>query len=116
SAFAIGTTRVTCTASDAAGNMTTAGFSVIVKDVTAPIVAKPAELIVEATSAAGAAATFPLPAATDAVGVTSVSCSPSSGSGFPIGTTIVSCRAADAATNVGSSSFTVLVRDTVPPA
>ncbi len=115
SVFPVGTTRVTCTASDAAGNTATASFNVIVRDVTAPVVAKPGDMIVEATSAAGASVTFPLPAATDAVGVTSVSCSPSSGSAFPIGTTTVTCRAADAANNVGFSSFTVLVRDTIAP-
>ena len=81
----------------------------LVKDVTAPAIAAPPGIVVEATSAAGAAVTFAIPAATDAVGVTSVSCTPSSASIFPIGTTTVMCRASDAANNTATSSFSVLV-------
>jgi hypothetical protein len=83
--------------------------------VTAPAIATPAGIVAEATSAAGAAVTFALPSATDAVGVTSVSCTPSSGSIFRGGSTSVSCRASDAASNTASSSFSVLVRDTTAP-
>jgi hypothetical protein len=83
--------------------------------VTAPAIATSAGIVVEATSAAGAAVTFATPSATDAVGVTSVSCTPSSGSTFPIGTTTVMCRASDAASNTASSTFSVLVRDTTAP-
>jgi hypothetical protein len=115
SVFPVGTTLVTCTAADAAGNTASGSFNVIVKDVTAPAVAKPVDMTAEATSAAGAAVTFSLPTATDAIGVTSVSCSPTSGSTFALGTTVVTCRAADAANNVGTSTFSVLVRDTTPP-
>jgi hypothetical protein len=106
---------VTCTASDAAGNVSTVTFNVIVKDVTAPIVAKPLDVIAEATGPAGAAVAFALPTATDAIGVVSVSCSPSSGSTFAIGSTVVTCSAADAANNVGTATFSVLVRDTIAP-
>jgi hypothetical protein len=115
SVFPVGTTPVTCTASDAAGNTATGSFNVVVKDVTAPVVAKPDDKVVEATSAAGAAVTFSLPNATDAVGVKSVSCAPASGTTFALGTTTVTCQATDAANNVGSSSFTILVRDTPAP-
>ena len=110
SLFPVGTTQVTCTASDAAGNTASASFSVIVKDVTAPVVQKPSDIVAEATAAAGAAVTFSLPAASDAVGVTSVSCSPVSGATFAIGSTVVTCRATDAAANV-VATFSVLVRE-----
>jgi hypothetical protein len=90
-------------------------FKVIVNDVTAPIVTKPADVVAEATSALGAAVSFPLPTATDAVGIASESCAPSSGSVFPLGTTVVGCTARDAAGNSGSTSFSVLVRDTTAP-
>ena len=113
--FAAGSTTVSCNAKDAAGNSTTATFKVIVRDVAAPVIATPPNVIAEATSAAGAAVTFALPSATDTVGVTSVRCTPSSGSTFPIGTTTVSCVASDAAGNSASSSFSVLVRDTTAP-
>ena len=115
SSFPVGSTTVTCTATDAAGNTATATFNVLVKDVTGPILTKPADLVAEATGAAGAAVTFPLPAATDAVGVASESCSPGSGSVFPLGATVVSCVGADAAGNVGSTSFSITVRDTTAP-
>jgi hypothetical protein len=113
--FPVGSTPVTCTASDAAGNVSTVTFNVIVKDVTAPIVAKPLDVIAEATGPTGAAVAFALPTATDAIGVVSVSCSPSSGSTFAIGSTVVTCSAADAANNVGTATFSVLVRDTIAP-
>jgi hypothetical protein len=115
SLFPVGSTQVRCTASDAAGNTATTTFNVIVKDVTPPVVVKPSDITAEATAATGATVTFPLPAATDAVGVTSVTCSPASGSTFAIGSTAVLCRASDAAGNLGTTSFSVLVRDTIAP-
>ena len=46
----------------------------------------------------------------DNVGVTSgPTCSPSSGSNFPIGSTTVTCTATDAAGNVGTGGYTVTV-------
>ena len=113
--FPVGSTTVRCTASDAAGNISTATFNVIVKDVTPPVVAKPADVVAEATGPGGAIVTFPLPAATDAVGVVAVSCVPSSGSTFAPGSTIVTCSATDAANNAGTTTFSVLVRDTIAP-
>ena len=113
--FAVGSTTVNCTAQDAAGNVGTASFKVNVRDVTAPTIATLTNLTAEATSAAGATITFAPPSASDAVGVTSVACSPASGSTFPLGSTLVACSAFDAANNTASSSFSVLVRDTTAP-
>jgi hypothetical protein len=49
--------------------------------------------------------------ATDVVdGSVAVSCTPASGSTFPIGTTTVNCSATDAAGNTAEGSFTVNVR------
>jgi hypothetical protein len=114
--FPVGSTSVTCTASDAAGNVSTVTFTVVVKDITPPVVATPADIVTEATGPTGATVTFALPSASDAVGVTSVSCSPASASIFAVGSTVVTCRAADAANNVGIATFSVLVRDTIAPA
>jgi HYR domain len=50
-----------------------------------------------------------MPTATDAVGVTSLVCSPSSGSTLPLGTTTVTCTAKDAANNTSTKVFTVTV-------
>ena len=56
--FALGTTTVTCSATDAAGNTGTNTFTVEVQDVTKPIVTVPADQTVEATGANGATVTY----------------------------------------------------------
>jgi hypothetical protein len=115
SLFPLGATVVTVTASDAAGNTATATFTVTVQDTTAPILHLPANIIMEATSADGAVASFSA-TATDLVdGAITVSCSPASGSTFGLGTTSVVCTATDAHGNTASGSFTVTVQDTTPP-
>ena len=45
----------------------------------------------------------------DNVAIASSSCVPASGSTFPVGTTTVTCAAADAAGNVGTAMFDVTV-------
>jgi len=116
STFALGDTTVTCTATDGAGNSGTTSFVVHVVDTTAPELTVPADIVAEATSASGAVVTFTA-TATDAVDPSpSVSCSPASGDTFPIGETLVTCTATDAAGNVSAAkTFTVTVQDTTPP-
>jgi hypothetical protein len=116
STFPLGTTPVGLAASDRAGNTASASFTVTVRDTIAPVVSVPSNITAEATSAAGAAVGYPAPTATDAVGVTSISSSPASGSTFALGTTTVNVSARDAANNIGTGSFTVTVRDTTAPA
>src|SRR5207247_10076880 len=70
---------------------------------------------VQATSAPGAVFTFEA-TATDLVdGAVSVSCTPASGSTFPIGATTVTCTATDVRGNGSTASFTVTVADTTAP-
>src|SRR6185295_17517301 len=115
STFAFGPTTVSCTATDAHGNHSTASFTVTVHDTTGPVVTVPANATVEATSAAGAAYTF-VASATDALdGALATTCVPASGSAFPFGATTVSCTATDAHGNHSSASFTVTVLDTHAP-
>lgn len=115
-AFALGTTTVTCSATDTAGNTGTNTFTVEVQDVTKPIVTVPADMTVEATGPNGASVTYDEVTAHDDVdGAVDVSCSKASGTTFPLGTTTVTCTATDAAHNVGDSSFTVTVEDTTAP-
>ncbi|MBI4311130.1 MAG: HYR domain-containing protein, partial [Chloroflexi bacterium] len=115
STFAIGTTAVTCSATDTRGNTASASFSVTVADTTAPVVTVPASITAEATGPAGAAVAF-IASATDLVdGAVSVSCIPASGSTFAIGTTTVACSSTDTRGNTGSASFSVTVADTTPP-
>jgi len=113
STFAIGDTIVTCTASDAAGNTGSATFTVTVQDTTPPVVIPPVSITAEATgTAAGDVVNYPPATATDEVGVTSgPTCTPTSGSMFPIGVTVVTCTASDAAGNIGSATFSISVQD-----
>ena len=86
--FPIGTTTVSCTATDTGGQSDRRGtFTVTVTliDTTAPVVTVPANATVEATSATGASFTFSA-TATDLVdGSVAASCTPASGATFPLG-------------------------------
>jgi len=112
STFPIGSTTVTCTATDAAGNGASASFTITVQDKTAPVISNvPANQVLDVTSKEGAVATYALPTATDAIdGAVPVTCSPASGSTFAPGTTTVSCSATDAGGNTATASFTISVR------
>lgn len=116
-AFPLGTTTVTCTASDTNGNSSAPqSFHVTVQDTIAPAISATADVQAEATGPDGAAVPYAAPTATDAVdGTDAVTCAPASGSTFPLGTTTVRCTAADAAGNAAAASFVVSVNDTTPP-
>ena len=110
SGFPLGTTVVTCTASDVAGNSSAGSFRVRVVDTTPPVLVVPGDLTVDAVDPAGAPVRY-LPAAGDLVDATpTVGCQPASGSVFPIGTTIVSCTATDHSQNAVTAAFNVRVR------
>jgi hypothetical protein len=116
STFPLGTTTVTCSATDTAGNSGTASFTVKVEDTTPPSVSVPANQVVEATGPTGAIVTYPAAAAVDAVdGPLTASCAPPSGATFPLGMTTVTCSATDAHGNTGTASFIVKVQDTTAP-
>ncbi len=115
-AFGLGETRVSCTARDAAGNDADASFVVTVVDTTAPVFAPVADVTAAATSAGGATVGYPAVKAVDTASANvAVTCSPPSGSVFPIGQTTVSCTARDASGNSASVSFQVVVKRPVPP-
>lgn len=70
----------------------------------------------EATGPSGAAVTYTLPSAADAVdGPVPVTCAPASGSTFAIGQTTVTCTASDSHGNTATAAFTVAVVDTTGP-
>ena len=115
STFALGTTSVTATATDASGNSASSTFNVTVQDTTAPVIAVPAHLDLEATSSAGAVANFAATAADLVDGNVAVTSSIAPGSTFAIGTTTVQLTSTDAAGNSSSASFTVTVKDTTAP-
>jgi HYR domain-containing protein len=113
--FPIGSTNVTCTATDAHGNSSSGSFSVVVAGAAAPTVTVPGAIVVNATSPLGAVVMYTA-TATDGFGATlAASCSKASGSVFPIGTTTVSCTATDALGNsAAAKTFTVTVKGVVP--
>jgi hypothetical protein len=118
SLFGLGTTTVTCTAKDAAGNTGTGSFTVTVVDTTPPTIMGANNITTSTGNPAGTTVNFSV-TATDLVdGPVAVSCSPASGSTFPIGTTTVNCSATDSHGNTATASFTVTVNlaaDTTPP-
>ena len=108
--FPVGITIVTYTATDVVGRTASDTQQVTVTDGTPPVVATPPDLTVDATSPAGAVVTYPLPTATDNCPGVSIACTPPSGTAFPIGTTTVTCTAADAVGGTTSVAFVVHVR------
>jgi len=115
SVFPLGTTLVNCTATDAAGNTSTCSFNVTVRDPEAPVITCPSAVTVNQTQANGALVTYAA-SATDNSGSVNFTSSPSSGTVFPLGATIVTCTASDAAGNTTVRTFIVTVKDTQAPA
>jgi lysophospholipase L1-like esterase len=112
STFPLGTTEVTCTATDQAGNVARATFTIDVRDTTPPAIIAP-NLMVEATGPTGALVDFTSLQVTDLVdSAPAIVLSQASGSLFPIGTTPVTCTASDRSGNVSSATFLVIVQDT----
>jgi hypothetical protein len=115
STFLVGTTTVSCTATDPHGNSASESFTVTVTDLTPPTLTVPSNITTEATSAA-TPVTF-ASTASDLVDGSIVSvCTPASGFGFPVATIPVNCTATDAHGNNASRSFSVTVTDHTAPA
>jgi len=118
SQFALGSTKVTCNATDGSGNAAVATtFNVIVKDTTAPSLTVPSNpVVVEATGPTGAVATYQVSAEDAVDSAPSISCTPASGNVFGLGTTEVTCTASDNAGNISvEKTFDVTVQDTTKP-
>jgi len=115
SLFPNGQTTVQCTATDLSGNVASGSFIVTVGDTEPPVITVPAPITAEATGPSGAVVVYTAFAIDNFDGPVPVVCTPASGSTFPLGTTLVSCTAHDAAGNIGTNAFTVTVRDTTPP-
>src|SRR5216683_441372 len=116
STFAIGATTVTCTATDAddTPNTVSQGFTVTVLDTDLAITGVPADVTAIATGTSGAVVTYAAPTAVDEAGdsaAATASCSPVSGSTFPVGATTVTCTAGspDDSPATVSATFTVTV-------
>ncbi|HYC88735.1 MAG TPA: HYR domain-containing protein [Thermoanaerobaculia bacterium] len=120
--FRIGPTTVACTATDDRNRSGGATFLVIVsepRDSELPVLELPLDITVEATGEDGATVTY-YATASDADRIPiDITCTPESGSLFPIGTTTVNCSATDRHDQTVTGSFKVIVterqEDTTPP-
>jgi RNA polymerase sigma factor (sigma-70 family) len=114
--FPVGTTTVRCTAVDAHGNRARGSSAVTVADTKPPALALPDRLSAEATGPTGASLEYRATASDGVDGGLTPTCSPASGSTFPLGTTTVRCTARDAHGNDATGAFDVSVVDTTQPA
>jgi hypothetical protein len=100
SSFGFGSTLVSCTATDEAGNVSTSSFNITVQDTTPPTITQPADITTTAAGSTGANVNYSPPATSDMVdGAGTADCGPASGSLFPIGDTVVTCTASDSHEN-----------------
>jgi hypothetical protein len=108
--FAIGTSTVSCSATDGHGNGSSSSFTITVRDSTGPAITAHADVTAIATANSGATVTYTLPTASDLVdGARPVSCLAASGTVFAVGSNLVTCTASDSRGNSSSSSFHVIV-------
>ncbi len=105
----VGVTNVICTAQDAYNRTSTRGFNVTVVDTEPPIITTSGPRLLSAKSRAGAVVGYSVSASDVVDGSVAVSCAPASGSRFPVGTTEVSCTAADRQSNTAIEAFEVTV-------
>ncbi len=113
STFAIGDTIVNASATDSAAETTNSGFTIRVQDTTAPVFTPPP---VSRNVNSDAAGNYTLPdftttvAATDAVGITTFTQTPTAGTAYVVGNQIpVTLTAKDAANNTRTANFTLIV-------
>jgi HYR domain len=124
SQFPIGTSTVTCSATDSSGASSKASFEVVVRDTTPPLVTPPLDVVVVTDAPLSQAdprvARFLSSAsAADLVGV--VRLESNAPPVLPLGTSTITFTAADAAGNVGAAQATIELRPPVagspqPPA
>lgn len=111
--YPLGTTSVSCGATDAAGNSGSCAATVTVVDMLAPSISCSAPQVVECTSPGGTAATVSASATDQCDGVVLANCE--TPAVYVLGVTPVVCSATDAAGHTGTCSTTVQVVDTAPP-
>lgn len=105
----------TAVATNSQGAATSTPATLVVQDVTPPVLSLPANQTVEATGPGGATVSFSASALDNVDGAVPVVLTPASGSTFPLGTTTVTASATDAAGNQATGAFTVTVVDTTAP-
>ena len=115
--FGLGQTVVFYTASDAAGNTATCTFRVNVLEQQPPNVVCPPDIQLQVPDdACTVVADWTIPVPTDnCPGASITFASHVPGSGFPVGTTVVTYIASDVSGQTASCSFSVVVRDNTVP-
>jgi HYR domain/Carboxypeptidase regulatory-like domain len=108
--FPVGITIITYTATDSAGNTATATQSVIVIDNRPPTITCPVDIVVTLALGQNSGVVNFTPQTSDNCSVAAVTCLPASGSGFPVGTTVITCSVSDPSGNTSSCAFNVIVR------
>jgi hypothetical protein len=106
--FGFGETRVNCTAREG-GHTERKHFDVTVVDTRPPVIRVPPPRSVSTTKRTGKVVEYGASASDVVDGPIAVSCVPASGSVFAVGTTTVTCSAADRRANASSAAFTVTV-------
>jgi hypothetical protein len=107
--FPLGKTKVTCSATDNAGNRATDSFVVVVSDQDGPLLDLPKIVTVTAKSPDGINVKWQMSAVDNVDGPVPVTCDPAPGSHFAVGDTVVSCAASDSAGNTTRRRFLVRV-------
>ena len=114
SVFALGTTTVTYTATDAAGNTTTASFTVTVNDTEAPTIVAPANVTVNTNFGCEAiGVVLGTPIITDNCTISGVS--NNAPAIYPLGNTTITWILTDNAGNTASTTQIVTVVDNIAP-
>ncbi len=118
SLFPVGTTTNTFEVTDAAGNITTCSFDVVISDTEFPVITCPADIAQDNDlSECGATVIYTAPTGTDnCIGATTVQTAGlASGSLFPVGTTTNTFEVTDGAGNSTTCSFDVVITDAEKP-
>ena len=103
-----GTYVVRWTFTDSHGNSSTANQNVIVQDTTAPVITCPADISISCSGDQFVPVTFSATVTDNCDRSPTLTFSPASGTGFPVGSTLVTCTATDASGNPSSCTFNVV--------
>lgn len=109
----LGINTITLIVTDPLGKNDMDTVQVTVQDTIAPTLTVPSHIVVDAIGPAGTIVNFTVTASDIVDPSPVVSCTPASGSMFPIGTTTVSCTATDASGNSTVASFHITVKGAV---
>ncbi|MBK9673530.1 MAG: DUF2341 domain-containing protein [Bacteroidetes bacterium] len=119
SVFPVGTSTVVFKVTDVANLSRFCSFTITITDLIPPVFSScPLDIFVNATAGnCGAIVNWTSPTATDNCALASLfqTSGLPSGSFFPVGTTNISFIARDAASNISTCNFNVIVSDTEPP-